>query len=160
MKYITGIILLLAITSCSDKFECHDDIFEYTVQNGKVDIEMMDTLGFSYFITISDGDELIFDINQIGAQCDLIQDDETGQRITFSIDAEIEELELIDQELASINAIHQEYGAWVRRGTLIDEGFIIIKKMGENSWEIQGELEIEAIQFEDSTFSFDEVFIR
>ena len=160
MKNLLSILLILSIISCGND-PCQDEILEYTVQIGQMDIlESRDTIQQPIVLIIREGNDLIFDINQIGAQCDSIEDDETGQRITFSIDPQLEQLELRDQELASVNAIHQEYGAWVSRGALIDEGFIIIKKISVDAWEIQGELEISPIQFEDSTFSFDEVFTR
>jgi hypothetical protein len=160
MKNILCILLILLIISCGED-NCQDESIECSVQIGRMDIlGSRDTIQQPFVLIIREGDDVIFDIIQNGAQCDDISDDETGQRITFSIDPQVEQLEIRDQELSSVNAIHQEFGAWINRGALIDKGYINIRKITEDSWEIKGELEIEPIQFEESIFSFNKVFSR
>lgn len=86
---------------------------------------------------ILNGENILFEYNHSGAQCDDILDDEWGEKLTFIINKETTDFELKDGDVINIKCFYQEYGVWVNHNQYqIKEGTIKGKKLSENIWEI------------------------
>jgi hypothetical protein len=87
--------------------------------------------------SILDGENILFEYDHSGAECDDIYDDEWGENLTFIINKETKGFELLDGDIVDIKCFYQEYGAWVRHNQhQIKDGIIKGKKISENTWEI------------------------
>ena len=86
---------------------------------------------------IVDGENILFQYNHSGAQCDDVYDDEWGEGLTFVISNESTDFEFANEEIVDIKCFYQQYGAWVRHNQYqIKDGIIKGKRISENKWKI------------------------
>ncbi len=141
MKKITLLLLLISFLSCVSNDETGIDergteemiILSFT-NDSQVAINNQNDLLFAFS---ESGDNLVFEYRFVGAQRDLVADDEFVETILFEIDPQTNSFSLENSELQTINAFYQQFCFCQQAGSIaIDNGTISGAKIDDDSWQI------------------------
>ena len=123
IKFIfLSFMIITCLSSCdSDENEndCQPEMVMSNLNTEKEIKEEYDTEFERNNYSIVDGNKLLFEYNHSGAQCDLIMDDEWGEKLIFQVENNNFEFEFVDDEILLTNCFYQEYGAWVNHSFLV-----------------------------------------
>jgi hypothetical protein len=130
-------LFLILFSSCQK--DCSKDKHSFTFETNK-SIVITDIVNEPQApvinVHITSGNELVFTYQFEAAQCESISDDEYSEFIHFSIDPKMENFNLEDADMTSINLVYIRGGAWVNERSRIEEGFIQGHKNSDESWDI------------------------
>ena len=133
------LLILSGFSSCDKKDDenCHPETVKANWTSGKeINVNYNPEYQRNDF-SIVKGENILFEYNHSGAQCDNIIDDEWGEKLTFIINRATTDFELLNGDLIDIKCFYQQYGAWVRLNQYqIKDGSLKGKKISDNQWEI------------------------
>lgn len=117
------------------------------MQGKEINVTYDPTLELTTY-TVENGDNLVFEYNHIGAQCDNIADDEWGERLTFEIDKDATEFEFTDDAILETKCFYQYYGAWAPPHHYeVKNGSISGHKIDNTNWEVTIDITVIAMPF-------------
>lgn len=132
-------LIFVGLTSCNNKDDenCNPETINANWTLGK-DINVNYNTEYQRNeYSIIDGENILFEYNHSGAECENIYDDEWGEKLTFTINKDSTNFELTDDKIIEIKCFYREYGAWVRHNQYqIKNGRIKGKKISAKEWEI------------------------
>lgn len=134
--YFTSFIFLSLLFSCDTSDDSITDaITKYTyTTNSQIVTEEIDDLTFA---KIEEGDNLVFKYLFTRSQDDDISDDEYSEVIIFQIDANAEEFDFTNDELASVFTYFDQYCFCPYYGSIqIIDGNISGVKVDSQNWDI------------------------
>lgn len=137
--FVIWLLIFAGLPSCNknDDKNCHPETVNAKWVQGKDIVVNYNTEYQRNEYSIVDGENILFEYNHSGAQCDDRVDDEWGEIFTFIINKETTNFELSNADILGIKCFYQEYGAWVRNNQYqIKDGMVKGKKISENKWEI------------------------
>ena len=136
--FLFGVFIVIGMISCNkDDHNCDPETInaKWTL-GGEIVVDYNTEFERNEY-SISNGENILFEYNHSGAQCDDIYDDEWGELLTFSINSETTNFEFTNDEIITTNCFYQAYGAWVRHNQYqIKDGTIKGEKISESEWKI------------------------
>ncbi|MEM9685889.1 MAG: hypothetical protein AAF934_03095 [Bacteroidota bacterium] len=128
--------------------ECDPEIITFKWMQGKeINVAYDPVLELTTY-TVENGDNLVFEYNYTGAQCDNIADDEWGELLTFEIDKDATEFEFTDDAILETKCFYQHYGAWIAsRQYEIKDGTILGNKIDNTTWQVTADVTVIAMPF-------------
>lgn len=139
MKRIFLLLLVASsmLTAC-DKDDCNPATNRASFAANKqiVVLHHDDMPGTHY--QVQNGENLVFEYNHSGAQCEDRIDDEWGYVLAFEVDKDATQFRFEGAELAAANAFYREYGAWVGAGThALESGVIEGSRISGSRWRVK-----------------------
>lgn len=165
-KFSLLVLIVIFFSSCSvqtDDDGCNPEMTSARFEDNKKIVITENTENESFSFVISDGEKQVFQYIYVGAECDDIIDDETGENLLFEIDPGLDSFKFTDEELLSITAIYQPTGAWVSHNPHhIEEGTISGERLSGSRWQISVDVTVPPYfeSQEPRTISFDQVFTQ
>lgn len=135
-------IILLGVLLLTGMLACNKNDSEAESMNGKWTLGKKITVEYNNEYTrndytIDNGQKRLFEYNHSGEQSNNVYDDEWSEELKFTIDENVADFELTDEEILEINCFYQEFGAWVRHNQYqIKDGKITGKKISTTEWKI------------------------
>lgn len=137
---------ILAFSFGCDKFNCTGPSWTYELLTDKEIVITQDTFSGNplTIYEILDGNKTVAKYTHGTRECEEIYDDEYAEHLSFHFDDALEDFEFKDEEILNTNCFYYESGAWVRHNRYrIQKGTITGKKVDENRWDIQINVETE-----------------
>lgn len=140
MKPYFVLIISVLFYSCT-KTICDPERTLCTWSEGKEIDVSFDTTYMRNRYTVIDGENLLFQYNHAGPQCDNVIDDEWGENLYFEIDKNLDEFKYVDSGILETNCFYHEYGAWVSYiQRPVKDGTLEGKKISMNQWKVTADV--------------------